>query len=126
MDLHLCARRARPRYFRPQYGEPDLLTPPGIAIGLTSTDIFEANICDEVVSLSEDDLLVFYTDGVTEAVNLQKEQFGNDRLVEMVRLAAPIRASMILQHLSQQLQMFVQDAARFDDMTMIVVRRATH
>ena len=111
-----------PVVFRAMDDSLALLTPPGIAIGLTPTQTFETNIKDEIVSLSIGDLLIFYTDGVTEAVNSRKEQFGSDRLIDMVQNVDSLRASMVLQNLAQRVQMFVQATARHDDMTLIVAR----
>ena len=101
---------------------PEFVKPSGIAIGLTASKTFETNIDDQVIDFSSGDLIVLYTDGVTEAVNPYREQFGANRLFNLVKEMAAARSSMILQNLSQRLQVFVQSAGRHDDMTLIVVR----
>lgn len=102
---------------------PAFFKPGGMAIGLTPTRTFEEAIQNEVIHLSPNDLLVFYTDGVTEAVNPRHEQFGAERLqkkVDMIGLKKSAR--QVLQEVSEHIQAFVQSAGRADDMTMVVVR----
>ena len=63
---------------------PIFFTPKGMAIGLTPKITFRDTIHDETIHLKHGDLLVFYTDGVTEAVNPKMEQFGVERLAQKV------------------------------------------
>ncbi len=104
---------------------PAFHKPRGMAIGLTPTKTFEESIQDEVIQLGPNDLLVFYTDGVTEAVNPSSEQFGADRLAQKVELVGMKKtARQVLQEVSEHIQAFVKSAGRADDMTMVVVRVA--
>lgn len=97
--------------------------PNGMAIGLTSSHLFNKTIEDEVISLKAGDLLVFYTDGITEAVNPHMEQFGVDRLAQQVTMAGMQKsARQVLQEVSEHVQAFCQTAGRADDMTMVVLR----
>lgn len=100
------------------------LKPPGLAIGLTPTSTFEETIQDTVVHLSPDDVLVFYTDGVTEAMNPAKELFGSERLAKEVDNSSMPMARQILDNVSNYIHMFMSSAARHDDMTMIILRFA--
>jgi len=85
----------------------------GMAIGLTPKDTFENAISDEVIPLQTGDLLVFYTDGVTEAVNPKMEQFGVDRLAKKVGLTGFTNsARQVLQEVSEHIQAFVKSAGR--------------
>jgi serine phosphatase RsbU (regulator of sigma subunit) len=58
-----------------------LLHPTGAAIGL----IDEAEFGENTIELEDGDLLVLYTDGVTEAVDLQNQEFGRERLTALSR-----------------------------------------
>ena len=101
------------------------LKPPGLAIGLTPTSTFEDTIQDTIVNLSPDDVLVFYTDGVTEAMNPSKELFGSERLAKEVDNSSMPMARQILDNVSNYIHMFMASAARHDDMTMIILRFAS-
>jgi sigma-B regulation protein RsbU (phosphoserine phosphatase) len=57
----------------------EMLWPTGAAIGLVE----EAEFAEKTIELHEEDLLVLYTDGVTEAVNLQNQEFGRERLIKL-------------------------------------------
>ncbi|MEM8484607.1 MAG: SpoIIE family protein phosphatase [Bacteroidota bacterium] len=105
---------------------PTLIKPQGIAIGLTPKSTFAETIEDEVLQLNIGDLLVFYTDGVTEAVNPSMEQFGVDRLSDKIAATNPDQSARhVMQEVSEHIQAFVKSAGRADDMTMVVLRIAT-
>ena len=57
----------------------EMLRPTGAAIGLVE----EAEFAEKAIELHEEDLLVLYTDGVIEAVNLQNQEFGRERLIKL-------------------------------------------
>lgn len=113
-------------YLSKKHDGPTLIKPQGIAIGLTPENTFAQTIEDEVLRLGTDDLLVFYTDGVTEAVNPSMEQFGVDRLSNKIAATNPDHsARQVMQEVSEHIQAFVKSAGRADDMTMVVLRIAT-
>jgi sigma-B regulation protein RsbU (phosphoserine phosphatase) len=74
------------------------------------------------VQLEPGDVLVFYTDGLTEAENIKGEPYGEDRLVEVVTLAANSTAAEILQRIIASVVKFMGNAPPFDDTTLVVVR----
>lgn len=69
------------------------------------------------------DLLVIYTDGVTEARNEQKEDFGEERLLKQLQVAGSERSALTLSNIMQNLDEFVGAAPQHDDITCMVVRR---
>lgn len=76
------------------------------------------------IQLEPGDVLVLYTDGVSEAENLQGENFGEERLAEIVRQASSApeaRASSILDAINRNVKTFVGNAPPFDDHTLVVV-----
>jgi phosphoserine phosphatase RsbU/P len=69
------------------------------------------------------DLLVIYTDGVTEARNEDREGFGEKRLLRVVDIAGQDRAASTLSNIMRTLDEFVGAAPQHDDITCMVVRR---
>ena len=69
------------------------------------------------------DLIVAYSDGVTESQNRSDEEFGERKLIEAVRecLDRPVEA--IQQHIDSVVDSFVDGAPQFDDYTLVLVRR---
>lgn len=63
------------------------------------------------------DTLVLYTDGVTEAMNHEGEEFGEDRLIELVLRHSGLRVSALLQSILNDVRHFVGKESR-DDITV--------
>jgi sigma-B regulation protein RsbU (phosphoserine phosphatase) len=76
----------------------------------------------ETVKLSEGDTLLLYTDGVTEALNLDTEQFGTERLAQFVQNAADLSASDMLQVVRQGITAYSGDVPLADDLTLVALK----
>jgi len=108
-----------PLLYRSTTHEEAWLRPTGPAIGLV--DDFGFQYKD--VQLSEGDILLLYTDGLVEALDSQqKEQFGYDRLLDVVRQNEGMHANELVQKVRQALNDFTQGALLADDITLIVCR----
>jgi sigma-B regulation protein RsbU (phosphoserine phosphatase) len=94
------------------------LRPTGAAIGL----IEEAQFTAETITLLPGDVLLFYTDGVTEAENPQEEQFGSERLAEVVQQEADLSAAELIRELRYRLQEFANGQPLADDTTIVVCK----
>jgi phosphoserine phosphatase RsbU/P len=99
------------------------MKPPGMALGIDSGDVFDRITRDFSIELDRDDCLIFYTDGITEALNAEGDEFGVERLVESVRASANQGAAAIMNRLSDDLRKFVGSYPQNDDITLIVVRK---
>lgn len=75
------------------------------------------------VQLEPGDLLLLYTDGVTEAQNKRKEFFGEERMLAAVRAALGRPPSEAQEHLLALLAGFVGDVPQFDDITLVMLVR---
>ncbi|MDW7682031.1 MAG: PP2C family protein-serine/threonine phosphatase, partial [bacterium] len=79
------------------------------------------NYVKNTVKLSPGDMLVFYTDGVTEAFNTSVEEFGEQKLIEII-LDYPFRTAEELRNLIyEEVIRFTEGTAQYDDLTLIVV-----
>jgi len=97
----------------------DRLKPTGPAVGLMPDIIFQS----QEIQLEPGDLLVGYTDGVTEARSPQDEIYTRDRLQSL--LTQPLKsASETLERIKNSLFAFIDIAPRSDDVTMLAVQRA--
>ena len=74
-------------------------------------------------ALEPGDTLVLFSDGVTEAQNEAGEEFGDDRLLAVLRAAATAPASDVVTRVFDAIDAFAGHAPQFDDITMFVVRR---
>jgi serine phosphatase RsbU (regulator of sigma subunit) len=75
------------------------------------------------IQLAPGDLVVFFTDGVTEARNNNGELFDETRLRAGLLECAGVGASEVLQDILQAVQEFVGDTPQADDFTLVVIRR---
>jgi phosphoserine phosphatase RsbU/P len=94
-------------------GEVVRLEAGGSVVGLMRAGSWEPG----QVTLMGGDLLVAFTDGISEAMNDADAEWGEERLVEAAR-AAPAKA--ILDHIVRSADGFVAGAPQYDDMTLIV------
>jgi PAS domain S-box-containing protein len=107
-----------PLLFRSSAGDFVELEVTGIALGVLCKMVYE----ERRISLSAGDILVLYTDGVTEAINRDMEQYGTKRLGSVVRKAHTLSAQGIMESILEDISRFSGDQEQFDDITMIVVK----
>jgi sigma-B regulation protein RsbU (phosphoserine phosphatase) len=74
------------------------------------------------IQLRRDDLLAIFTDGVVEAANVAGQEFGEDRLVQVIRTVTGAPAKEVLRHVMANIESFVATAPQHDDITCMVVR----
>ena len=74
---------------------------------------------EQEIDLNRDDAIFLYTDGLTEAENAEKEQFGEERVVEV--LHGRKSSDEHLKNISEQVRLFVGDAPQSDDLTMLFI-----
>ncbi len=99
-----------------------IIDSPGIAMGIADKEAFEATIKPVAITLQPRDVVVAYTDGVTEALNARNEEWGVDNFLEAVSVAAPEGANSVLHNVQQRLLRFVGEMGQYDDMTLLALR----
>jgi len=92
----------------------------GTVVGLMQTFPYEQS----AVPMGAGDVLVAFTDGISEAMNDRDEEWGEEKLVETVKCCANLSAPEMITRIMQSADGFVAGARQHDDMTL-VVRRAT-
>lgn len=95
-----------------------LLKAQGVPLGIKS----DVKITNEDIELRPGDVVVLYTDGVTEANNGAGEQFEMERLTETVRSSRSLSADAILAKIREDLTAFVGEHPQFDDITVMVLK----
>ena len=76
-----------------------------------------------IVELKEGDGIVLYTDGIPEAYNLEKEQYGMDKLCEVISQNWASSAEEIKQAIIDDLKQFIGKQKVFDDITLLVLKQ---
>jgi sigma-B regulation protein RsbU (phosphoserine phosphatase) len=96
---------------------------PGMVVGIDSGNVFDRLTSDFAVPLERDDCLVLYTDGVTEALNSEGDEFGLERMAESVRASATDGAQAIVKKLIEEVRDFTGSQPQNDDITLIAIRK---
>ena len=107
-----------PLVYRPKDDEFISLSGKGMALGAVE----EIEIKAIQFDLSKDDILVLYTDGVTDAIDPDGTPFGTERIYRVVRANRGESSQVILESLSREIEKFAASKPQYDDITMMIVR----
>ncbi len=100
-------------------GRSQLLDGSGIALGVLP----HIEIQSHTIPLRPNDTLLLYTDGVTEAINEDYDEFGLERLRMAALKADSHHAQGIMQAITSSIRDHSGDTAQFDDITLVVLKR---
>ena len=109
--------------YRRETGKVELLRSPGLALGVDGGTVFERVTKDQEVTLLHGDCVLFYTDGVREAVDGDDEEFGMERMSEVFSMAAPLGAEAIVSRMQDELRQFTGDGPQMDDITLVAIEK---
>jgi two-component system sensor histidine kinase ChiS len=93
----------------------------GFPIGLDA-DVSEF-IAQQTIYLNPGDVIVLYTDGITEAENIESDQYGLERLCEVICKNHQNSAEHIRQAIVTDVQQYIGQQQVFDDMTVVVIKQ---
>jgi sigma-B regulation protein RsbU (phosphoserine phosphatase) len=117
-SLHVNAGHNPPLLYRHQTRTVSVLPTGGRAIGWFKDNPLETR----PLSLNPGDMLIYYTDGLTEAQTEDGHQYGLDRLRQAVQRAAGQSAAAVRDRIVQDVNLFCGDTPLHDDLTLVVVR----
>ncbi len=115
------AGHERPLLKHPGQKSAEALNADGIAIGLADADIFDSVIKDVSVPLSPGDVVVVYTDGVTEALNDQNEEWGPANLLQAIDDKSADGVEPLIQTVRHRLARHVGAQPQYDDITLLAL-----
>ena len=90
----------------------------GTVVGLFPGMIYQ----DAAIDLQTGDVLLAFTDGVTEALSPENEEFGEERLKSVLRRIVHLPVNEISTRISEELRTWIGDAPRHDDLTFVVMK----
>lgn len=113
------AGHCRPLWVQSTRGQTEELDARGILLGAFSDITLE----EDSLEVQPEDLVVFFTDGVTEAMNASGELFGNERLKYIVSAHAGKSAEQLLEAVVEAVQSYADPEYQSDDISIFVIRR---
>jgi sigma-B regulation protein RsbU (phosphoserine phosphatase) len=102
-----------------------VLAPSGLVVGLHipgAHDKFIELLEEETLDLANGDVIVLYTDGVSEAMNHDAELFGDSRLSRIIEEHGHLESGELRERILREIESFVGAADQHDDMTMILMK----
>lgn len=96
----------------------EILEAEGIALGVVDEIEFEV----KSTSMDDGDVLILYTDGITEAFNPEKDEYGEERLIQIVTENSQRTAAEIIEKVKEDVDSFAGEEPQSDDFTIMVVK----
>ena len=109
-------------YFNHKKQKVQKILPKGIVIGVSPLEFFEKFLDEEKIKYECGDIFVLLTDGISESRNNLEEEFGEDKLIEIINKHKNQSADEIKSAIINEVDAFSNTAQQFDDMTLVVVK----
>jgi serine phosphatase RsbU (regulator of sigma subunit) len=95
----------------------------GLALGMTSTPILKKQVVEKKFRFEENDSILFYTDGLTEARNNLGEEYGIERIEGIMSIYGSLHSKTISKKVQSSLESFIGTEKNLDDITFATVHR---
>ncbi|MFQ5793028.1 MAG: PP2C family protein-serine/threonine phosphatase, partial [Acidobacteriota bacterium] len=99
-----------------------VLAPEGLGLALDRTGRFEQILAEESLALRAGDLFMFFTDGLSEAMNRDADLFGESRLREILERHSQLSLEDLREKIIDEIFTFAEGEDQQDDMTMVLVK----
>lgn len=109
-------------HYKADKGITRMLESEGIAVGLDSGEIFDRVLEEQSFKVKTNDILVLFTDGLSEARNSKEEEFGEERLCEVVRLYANLPVKELKDKIIDEILTFSEGRSLHDDLTLVMIK----
>jgi sigma-B regulation protein RsbU (phosphoserine phosphatase) len=122
-----CARAGHTPPLVVSGGRTETLMPGGMVLGLQlpgAREMFGTMLEEQTRAIAAGDVVVLYTDGLTEAMNRDGELFGDAALARILASLDHLEAAAIRERLIREVKAFVGDAEPHDDLTLVVLKVA--
>jgi sigma-B regulation protein RsbU (phosphoserine phosphatase) len=96
----------------------DELMPTGIFLGGIEHQVYSS----KTVEIGNGDIVVLYTDGITESINAEEEMFGEERLRSVIMEYTGLAAIGIMEKILEEVSAFAVGQPQFDDITLMVIK----
>jgi sigma-B regulation protein RsbU (phosphoserine phosphatase) len=117
-ELPLVLRKMADGSFKTEFIQCD-----GMALGMAKERLFDALIQEKTMPFGKDEILVLYTDGITEAANPHGEQYGSTRLSDSILDLREMSADTINERVFDRVVQFSAGCGQADDVTMLTIKR---
>ncbi len=110
-------------HYEAKSGKVHFLQPPGIAVGLNKTRLFADMLKEQNVTFLKNDIMAFYTDGLSEAMNKAGEEFGEEQLGNIIKENAHLTVELLKEKVIDDILSFLDGQNLHDDLTLILIKQ---
>ncbi|HSP88240.1 MAG TPA: PP2C family protein-serine/threonine phosphatase, partial [Ignavibacteriaceae bacterium] len=103
-------------------GKVKNIRPQGIGLGLIFGDQFEQSLEEIELNLQDNDMIVLYTDGITEAKNINMEDFGETNFEKILLNNSEKSADDISNEVIKEISQFSKHNTQHDDITLVILK----
>jgi sigma-B regulation protein RsbU (phosphoserine phosphatase) len=103
-------------------GKVEKVTPKGLGLGLSAEKLFARELEERGIRYAEGDVFMFVTDGITEGQKSAGDEFGEDRLLRILKENSGKSALTIRDKVIEEVRKFSGETAQHDDQTVVVVK----
>jgi phosphoserine phosphatase RsbU/P len=109
-------------YYNHNLKEIRKIQPCGMGLGLSEKNIFDYSIEEIRIEYSTGDVFLFVSDGVIEALNRAGEQYGESKLLELMKKNTGSNSQKMVNEILDSVKSFTSDTSQFDDITVVAVK----
>lgn len=109
-------------YYHAQTKQVEKITPKGLGLGLDNHGMFATELEERTIHYEAGDVFLFVTDGVTEAQNHGRGEFGEESVVKLLAKNSALNAAQIRDSVISAVKQFAGENAQHDDLTVVVVK----
>jgi serine phosphatase RsbU (regulator of sigma subunit) len=125
-ELVFCRAGHNPLiYYDSETGSIINIRPAGLALGFSTASLFKDNLVEEKIRMKTGDYILLYTDGLTEAKNIEGEFYGEEKLLSVFSSNLQNCAEDLVKAIRTDLNNFVKDAEQYDDITIIAMKKVS-
>ena len=108
--------------YNPDDGVIEEIKPPGMVVGIKSGPMFRNSLEEQVTNIRSGDIILLYTDGITETMNLQQEEFDTERLFDVIKKFGHEGPEILVSRIMEIIRHFRGPQPPGDDATLLALR----
>ncbi|MBN1408547.1 MAG: SpoIIE family protein phosphatase, partial [Calditrichaceae bacterium] len=109
-------------YFDAKTKQTSMFKTKGIAVGLDSGQIFDSTLEEYKIKVNKNDIIAFYTDGLSEARAANGEEFGEERLCGLIKENSGLDVSLLKDVIIDNILGFLDGQNLHDDLTLVLIK----
>ncbi len=108
--------------YRAEQNKCEIFKEPGIPLGVQGPDVFNDLLKGKVIQLKKNDIVVQYTDGITEAKNIKEEEYKLQRLLNVVLNNSQVKPDILIKEVIADVNRFCGEVEQYDDIAILAIK----